>query len=371
MDKRLRLAKDLLTHDGAIFVSIDDNEYPRLTLLMEEIFGESNIKTICVKMSEPTGLKMASAISAGTIPKLKEYIVIAKKDGVRGLFIDKIKKDKWDDEYRTIIDNASREEVEEVKKIRDNEKRSDKDVKRLESIIGKWRVKSVASYCENNQIEEKKLENFKRKNAWRIIQLVSIEGGVAKEVFKKRKLHSKANLPSFFSIITPKDKLYLIKGDFNITTKKPRSKVLFADDYLSVHIGDFWHDIKTTGLKGEGGVDFINGKKPLSLIRRILKTNIKKEITILDFFAGSGSTGEAVLEMNKEDGGSRQFVLCTNDESKICTKITYPRIKNAIVGYHGRISLAEISGILKLILYLTKIKHQTVLRRSLCEMPRK
>ena len=79
MEKRLRLAKKLLSNEGSLFVSIDDNEYPRLIMLLEEIYGEDNIKTICVKMSESTGVKMASVIKNGRIPKLKEYLVIAKK----------------------------------------------------------------------------------------------------------------------------------------------------------------------------------------------------------------------------------------------------------------------------------------------------
>ena len=61
-----------------------------------------------------------------------------------------------------------------------------------------------------------------------------------------------------------------------------------------------------------------------------------KDSIILDFFAGSGTTGHAVLEMNKEDGGNRQFILCTNNENNICNKITYPRVKNVIKGYKFR-----------------------------------
>jgi len=77
MEKRLKLAKELLTEDGVLFCSIDDNEYPRLIMLLASIFGEDKIKTVCVKMSEPTGVKMAHIIANGGIAKLKEYIVIA------------------------------------------------------------------------------------------------------------------------------------------------------------------------------------------------------------------------------------------------------------------------------------------------------
>jgi adenine-specific DNA-methyltransferase len=60
----------------------------------------------------------------------------------------------------------------------------------------------------------------------------------------------------------------------------------------------------------------------------------KKDSVILDFFAGSGTTAHAVLRLNKEDGGSRRFILCTNNENKIAENITYPRVKNVIDGYN-------------------------------------
>jgi len=59
----------------------------------------------------------------------------------------------------------------------------------------------------------------------------------------------------------------------------------------------------------------------------------RKDLVILDFMAGTGTTGHAVLELNKEDGGSRQFILCTNNENNICTDVCYPRIKKVIGGY--------------------------------------
>ena len=79
--------------------------------------------------------------------------------------------------------------------------------------------------------------------------------------------------------------------------------------------------------------------KPVSLMKYLInlyydykKDTHKKIFTILDFFAGSGTTGQAVLELNKEDGGHRRFILCTNNENNICTDVTYPRLKTVITG---------------------------------------
>ena len=72
--------------------------------------------------------------------------------------------------------------------------------------------------------------------------------------------------------------------------------------------------------------------KPLELITEIIRAVSKENSIILDFFAGSGTTAHAVLELNKEDGGNRRFILCTNNENGICENVTYPRIKTVITG---------------------------------------
>jgi adenine-specific DNA-methyltransferase len=69
------------------------------------------------------------------------------------------------------------------------------------------------------------------------------------------------------------------------------------------------------------------------MLKELINYHKNKNATVLDFFAGSGSTAQAVLELNKEDNGNRQFVLCTNNENNICEEITYKRIKNVINGY--------------------------------------
>jgi adenine-specific DNA-methyltransferase len=73
--------------------------------------------------------------------------------------------------------------------------------------------------------------------------------------------------------------------------------------------------------------------KPTGLVLFCIHLFENKNITILDFFAGSGTTGHATLMANAEDGGNRKFIICTNNENNICETVTYPRIKNAIKGY--------------------------------------
>lgn len=328
MSKRLNLAEKLLSDDGAIFVSIDDNEYPRLYLLMESIFGEKNIKTIVVKMSEATGVKMASVLAMGRIPKLKEYVIVAKKNGIRDLFIEKIPKEKWDEQYKYFLTNATEEEIAFVKEVKDSESRSQLELDRANSIVSNWKYVSLSKYFKENSIEKGRQDDFKYQNSSRIFRSAALEGGAKKKAVEMAKDYQ--NRPNFFFIVTSKNKCYLIDGQPENTAALTNGKILFADEYLTIHPGDFWSDIKTTGLAAEGGVDFKNGKKPLKLVERIIKSILKPEATVLDFFAGSGTTLHATLNLNQKDGGSRRCILVTNNENNICRDVTRVRVANAL-----------------------------------------
>ena len=78
--------------------------------------------------------------------------------------------------------------------------------------------------------------------------------------------------------------------------------------------------------------DKFDYSKPVELIKDLIKAYYKNDAIILDFFAGSGTTAQAVLELNEEDGGSRRFILCTNNENNICQEVTYQRIKSILTG---------------------------------------
>ena len=98
--------------------------------------------------------------------------------------------------------------------------------------------------------------------------------------------------------------------------------------------GTYWdYTSKINNLTKEGNVEFGNGKKPVDLLKRIISLYPSNDITVCDFFAGSGSTGHAVIAQNIEDAGNRQFILCTNNQNNICREKTYIRLSNVINGY--------------------------------------
>ena len=297
MKPRLEILRNLLRDDGVIFVQIDDNEQAYLKVLMDEIFGRDKfLNTISVKMSEASGIKMAHV--GKRLPKLKEHILVYKKGN---LILNEVKipKEDWDNEYKTMITNINKSEIEFIKSVCKNENRTTIEIDKVDKLLDKATYKSLSEvYKEKNLKSEKDKITFNFNNAYRIFRTTSVSENATIQLIKLKKAKY---INVFFSQITPQNKMYIIKGDFNENMKKPRTQVIFADDYLEYNPGDFWTDIKTTGLDNEGaGVEFKNSKKPEQLLERILKLSTSEGDFILDSFLGSGTTCAVAQKMNRK-----------------------------------------------------------------------
>lgn len=330
MYHRIILLHRLLTSDGLLAIQIDDTNFARLYLLVCEIFGEKNVKSICVKMSEATGVKMASVNKAGSIAKIKEFIILAKKDGIRNLNLERIPKDKWDNEYKTYISNVSNEELEIVKGILLDDNRSIEDVALVDDIMSKATFSQV-NVASRNETGADATDEWKYANANRIVQVATLTGGARQLAINK--MDTIDDSIGAFSIVTPQRKMYLIKNGFNTETKLSRCKILFADQYLTINPGDLWLDIKTTGLDNEGVVDFKNSKKPERLIRRIILLNTQPGDVVLDSFLGSGTTVAVAHKMGRRwigvELGDHAYSHCLT------------RLKAVLEGEQGGISKAQ------------------------------
>lgn len=294
MNKRLLLAKTLLSETGFIAIQINDTEHANLKLLCDRIFDEKNrVNDISVKMSELSGVKMAHSANGNRFPKTKESILIYAKN------IDKLefvlpKKDKNDELGKYI-------------------KYYTKIIKNPEELPEKWEILSLQEY---GKIFKIKINNdFKIKNSHRIIYRTNnkfLENFYQKNPDKK-----------IIEVISPKGIKYI---------SWEGKEMLFLKNYLKEYVSDIWNDISTININKESGdaKTFKNGQKPIKLLKRIINLNKNKDIIILDFFAGSGSTGHAVWDLNKEDKGNRSFILCTNNENNICEDITFKRLKSLI-----------------------------------------
>jgi len=300
MAHRLRLAKNLLADTGVIFISIDDNEQAHLRLLCDQIFGEENfVNQITIKTNETKGLKNSAVESR--FPKNKEYVLVYAKIAYN-LKFNIVKTDKNEDELTKYV------------------RYYNKYIENIDDDINKWKISDFDKVIKANP--NKNILELKKEYANKLFYLVSPDNEIKLEIKNKhfaRKINRKEKEVIYFN------------NDGKINT------VLFLKDNLSKNLGDLWTDISTININKEnaGLPTFTNGQKPLKLLERILEYSTRNNSTVLDFFAGSGTTGHAVLKLNAQDSGNRQFILCsTNDEKEpIVDKVTYPRIKKVIEGY--------------------------------------
>ena len=324
MERRLSIAKSLLNESGIIFISIDDNEIATLKLLCDAIFGEANLVDILmVEMSNTGGMKVGAA-KKGTITKNGEYVLIYAKnrenqEAIRTPLFDSVPG--FDTHFNLYIaDDGNVVPFTDIllkdKAVVDEFKHF--GVNSVDS--GRLSLKSLNEYFEKSDI----LPKFVLEHADRIVRPRSVAKGKWIE-YKS----SKRKEPYYLTLDDNETVIQLVPMAFNYRQSddfKPKfGRTVIRGDYWK----GFWLDMGN--INKEGGVDFKNGKKPIRLIKQLLKWAVadNKEAVVLDFFAGSGTTGQAVLEMSKEDGGNRKFILCTNNENDICDKVTYKRMVNA------------------------------------------
>lgn len=325
MKKRIEILRKLLSDDGLIFVQIDDNEQAYLKVMMDEIFGRKNhLNTICVKMSEATGVKMTHANKR--LPKLKEYILVYKKNEVKINEV-KVPKDKWDSEYKLLMTNVTKNNIDSIKKIMANESTEAYELLKADELLKDVKVVNIEEYFKENNIKDKiEKDKFKYENAWRILRDVATTGG-AKEIADIKRKNISGN---FFLIQTKKNRKYLIKNSYNKDAEQPRIKMLFADDYLMINPCDLWLDISTTGLEAEGGVEFKNSKKPEKLVKRCIEIATNEGDFVLDSFLGCGTTVAVAHKMNRKWIGIEMGQHCYSHSKK--------RIDNVILGEQSGIS---------------------------------
>lgn len=320
MRERLEILWSLLKSDGYIAVQIDDKQFARLYLLMSEICDERNLKTITVKMSEASGLKMGSVKKYGSIPKLKEYIILAKKDGVKNIRLDPVPKEKWDNEYNIFLDCFTKEDKTKVDELCNLEGEvTETDLATLDNIAKKINLKSVAEICKELGLKGKEKDNWLFENAYRICQCATSASVLSLANEKREKVQQE-----LFFVKSKKGMIYFVRGNYSTESKKPRVQLIFAEDNLTVHPGDLWTDIRTTGLEAEGKVSFKNGKKPEALVERVIKMATEPGDIVLDSFAGSGTTAAVAHKMN------RRWILV--ERGMQCDTHIVPRMMRVIDG---------------------------------------
>ncbi|HFB2685716.1 TPA: site-specific DNA-methyltransferase, partial [Neisseria gonorrhoeae] len=330
MKNRLEIAKELLKDDGLIFVQCDDKEQAYLKVLLDETFTRENfINCIAVKMSEPSGNKMAH--TSHRLPKIKEYILIYKNKNIK-LNPIREQKSEWDNEYNIFLENFTQEDKKFIDLIvnsqTENKEINGNTLKEIDILLKKISPISVNQKLAQLNIKDNEVIKWKLDNAYRVVRTAA-SSSVKKLADEKKEICQQ----QFFSVISKRDKLlYIVKSDYSKDAKAPRVQVLFAEDYLSISLCDLWTNINTTGLEAEGNVELKNGKKPESLIETIIKLATNENDIVLDYHLGSGTTAAVAHKMNRQYIGIEQMDYIET--------LAVERMKKVIDGEQGGISKA-------------------------------
>lgn len=306
MNKRLKIAKNLLSDKGVIFISIDDNEQAPLKLLCDEIFGERNF------VAKFDWRKKTGANDAKDIAVITESILLYSNSKVLAVEREiwnrdegsrNMKRFKFSDEFvetrgKYYLDTLDRGGLQYSDSMNYGIEAPDGGMiypnGRSEFVndgwIWKWGKDKVKWGLENKFLEfvkSKKSSGSKYTIKYKVYENVDNEGNIRKKVGR-----------AFTNFI------------LEPINQQGNSELM--------------------ALFGE--VPFSN-PKPLGLLQYLLNTIVIKDVTILDFFAGSGTTLHATMQLNAKDGGHRQCILVTNNENGICENVTYERNRRVIQGY--------------------------------------
>ncbi|RJQ34602.1 site-specific DNA-methyltransferase [Candidatus Parcubacteria bacterium] len=334
MSKRLRLAKKLLKETGTIFISIDDNEQAPLKMLCDEIFDEKKFIANIVVQSNPRGKQQMD------IAVTHEYLLVYAKDVEKLNFKHQQLTEKQISEYNKEDAVGNYREIGLRKRGAASRR---VDVPNLYYPI----------YIDpkTGRVSLEKTKKFLEK----ALPILST-GEDGRWRWGRKKFEAKKDL--LFARIVNGDRWDVFERDYLKDDKTTKLKSVWLDKELN------YENAKAELKNIFNGISPFDYPKTTYLIKKIL-TTAPDDSVILDFMAGSGTTGQAVLAANSIDDGNRRFILCTNNENNICAQVCYPRLKKVIKGYGTKKGekIEKLGGNLKY--YKTAFVKNTISRDEL------
>jgi len=317
MNERLRLAKALLKSSGVIICTIDENEQASLGLLLREIFLNKDI--VCITIIHNPG-----GIQGVNFSYCHEYAYFIYPSG--GKYINLQERDENPD-------------IRPLRNVSKGDHLRDAAANCFYPIYVKnKKIIGFGDVCPDSF--HPKSANIKRKDGIIEIYPIDTRGNERKWVFARQSVDA-------------------IVDDLSVEYNKRRKIWDIIRKKTKFPFKTVWTDSKyNANIYGTQLLNKIIPTKfpfPKSLyaVEDCIKAVVhnKDNAIILDFFAGSGTTGHAVLELNNNDGGKRSFILCTNNEDnnndgvKIVTHICYPRLRNIINGYISLLNKRKYDGL--------------------------
>lgn len=326
MKIRLETARLLMKDDGVIFISIDDGGQPYLKVLMDEIFGSENFIA-----NLPTIMNLKGNNDEFGFSGTHEYTIVYSKN------IKNVKLNEFPVDDEDIQDEWDKDDISYFKKgaplraTGEEDKREDRTEMFYPILIKDDDVLTITNE-EHKKLYSKETKKFDddflkelineyEKNGFEIVLPFSGKNygrwrwGFSEKNRKKLMTDVIVNITKNGFSLYKKQRPTL--GD--LPTKKPKS-IFYKPEYSSGN--------GTSQIKEFFGEKVFNNPKPMELIKDFVLLSTNKNDIILDYHAGSGTTGHAVLELNKEDGGNRKFILI--EQMDYIKTITYPRVQKVM-----------------------------------------
>lgn len=311
MNKRLKIAKRLLSDKGVIFISIDDNEQANLKLLCDEVFSNRNFIGQLI-------LKTATDNNPSQINTEHEYMLC--------YCCNKMQQGNWQRQSQ-----AAKLIIQKYHDLG----HCYTDLKDIQIELRKWIKANKAilpQVSHYNNVDEKGVysNSSNSSNPHPGGYTFDIIHPITHKVCPKPANGWRWPLSTFKQY----DSIGEIEwGKDETTQPHVKKRIETSTEYLRTLI--YEDNRGTTKALSDmfDGKKVFDNPKPYTVLARIIDFASNKNSLILDFFAGSGTTLHATMQLNAEDGGNRQCILVTNNENKICEEVTYERNKRVINGY--------------------------------------
>jgi len=309
---RLILARNLMSDDGAMFISIDDNEIENVIKLGNEVFGEENFINVITVKTKVGGVSGSS--EGKSLKDATEFICIFAKNKANLLFNPVYLKTKLFDRIKSYELEGKSWKYTSVMSRLDGKVLLKEDKEKGMKYYGysDLETMSIASFAKSKGISEEDVYNL---YADRIFQTTNAQSSVRQTVMKET---STFDYPMYGLEYIP------IKGKnegqtIEILYKgEQRRMMMFLSDavekidgtyYYLDKVTSLWDDIQYNNLTKEGNIEFPNGKKPIRLLQRIIQLTTDSDSIVLDFFSGSASTAHAVMLDNIDQKSRKKFIM--------------------------------------------------------------